>query len=83
MLATAHDGGRESGGEFGARFERFLNGFRAAGIVVAGVDAKLVDGGSGAQNAERIEKLDAMAAFGEADGDGGAVDSRAADRDFI
>lgn len=80
--AIANDGGRESLEKFGASFERFLDGLRAAGIVIAGVDAKLIDGGSSAKNAEGVEKMDGVAAPGEADGDCRAVNSGAGNGDF-
>jgi hypothetical protein len=83
MAAGAHDGRGVGGGEFGAGFQSFGDGFRAARVVVARVDAKLIDGGGGAKDSQRIEEFDVVAAFGEADGDGRAVDAGAANGDFF
>ena len=67
MLAVSDDGRFEGLDELSASFHRFPDGFRAARIMVAGMNAILIDGRCGAHNAERIEEMNVMALFGKPD----------------
>ncbi len=82
MAAVAHDGRCKCLEEFGAGFQRFADGFRAARVVIAGMHAILIYGRGGAHDAERIEEMDGMALLGEANCGGCAVDSRPCHRDL-
>ncbi len=57
--------GAERRDKFLPRRERFLDGFRASRVVISRMHAVLIDGRSGTQNSERIEKFHAVAALGE------------------
>jgi hypothetical protein len=76
MAAIANDGGSESLRKFSARLRYFVDRLRAAGIVVAGMNAVLVDPGSCAQNAQRVEEMYLVSLFGQADGSSCAIDAR-------
>ena len=65
-----------------ARAHGFPNRLGAAGIVISGMNAELIDARRGVQNAERIKEMDLVALFGQADGGGGAVNSGAGDGNF-
>jgi len=80
--AVSNDCRFERLNELGARFERFPYGFRASRIMIAGVNAILIDGRGSAHDAERIEKVNAVTLFYQANGRGCAVDSRSGNGDF-
>src|SRR5271167_198472 len=77
MAAVANDGRRESLHEIGTRLESLADCFRAAGIVIARVNAVLVDDGRRAQNSERIEQAHLMAFFRQPNRDVRAVNAGA------
>jgi hypothetical protein len=71
--AIADDGGREGRRKFRAGFRYFANRFSTAGIVVAGMNAVLVDSGSCAQHAQGVEKMYLVALLSEPNGGRRAV----------
>ncbi len=81
VAAVANDRAGKFAREFGASFGDFVYRFSAARIVVAGVDAILVDCGSGTQNSDRVEQFDDVTGFGEANGSRCAVNACSGYRD--
>jgi hypothetical protein len=75
MPAVADDGAFESLCKFRAGLRYFANRFSAAGIVVAGMNAVLVDGGSRAQHAQGVEEIYLVALFSEPNGGRRAVNA--------
>ena len=75
MLAVADDGRFEGLDELRAGFHRFPDGFRAARIMVAGMNAILIDGRRTAHDAEGIEEVNVVAVFGKPDRRRRAVDT--------
>src|SRR5215470_4053490 len=65
MPAVANDCRFERADELCASLQSFLDRFRAARVMIARVDAILIDRGSGAQDAERIEQADRLALLGQ------------------
>ena len=74
--AVSNNGRFECPDEFGARFQRLLDGFRAARIVVTGMHAILIDGRRRAHDAKGIEKMDDVALLGKPDRRRRTVNSR-------
>src|SRR5580698_9837424 len=68
VTAISNDGARESLRKFRARLGYLADRLCAAGIVVAGVNAVLVDRGCCTQHAQWVEEMDLVALFGQADG---------------
>src|SRR5580698_8770382 len=83
MLAGAHDRGREGVHELLAGFHGFAYGLGAAGIVISGMNAKLVDARRGVQHAEGIEEMNLVSFFCQTNSGGGAVNSSAGDGNFM
>ncbi len=63
MPAVADDGACESLCEFRAGPRYFANRFSTAGIVVASMNAVLVDGGSRAEHAQGVKEIYSVALF--------------------
>src|SRR5437660_6263168 len=82
MAAVSNDGWFECLDKFGARFKRLPNSFRTTWIVVAGMNAVLIDGRCRAHDAERIEEMNVVPLFGQTDGGRGTVDSRSSYSDL-
>src|SRR5207245_5936511 len=56
VLCVAHNRRRKRIHEFRARFQRFADRFRAARIVIAGVNPELIDGRRSVEDSEWIKQ---------------------------
>src|ERR1700685_542272 len=68
--------------EFAACLEYLPNGLRTSRVVISGMDPMLVNGGSGAHYAERIEQMHPVSIFRQANSGCGAVDAGPGNSDF-
>jgi hypothetical protein len=76
MQAVPDNGVCENLRKLRARLGYFADRFPAAGIVIAGVDAVLVDSRSRAQHTERVEQMYLVSLFRQPDGSRSAVNTR-------
>ena len=73
--AVADNGASECLRKFRARLGYFSDGLGASRIMIAGMNAVLIDRRSRAQDAERVEEMDLMTIFSQPDGSRRAVDA--------
>ena len=74
VAAVANNCGCKRFQELSAGFQGFADRLRAARVVVARMNALLIDGRSGAKNTERVEEMHVVALLRQTDCDCGSID---------